>query len=431
MSLVARIERAGGAVDRVPFAKSPVRIGRNPLNDLPLEHPMVSQWHGSLRFDRESVWLMDLGSTNGTLFNGSPLSPRHEVMLSPRDVVTMGPLRVSFSLVDMAPKQVRQMQRLASGEPLPSENTTMFFRPQVLVAEREERHTMMMNPSEMPVDIRALRQAIEKTTPAYKAFLEAWGEVERQLEARLATQAPKDRKFTAETLAMELPAITAMPGWFELLERLEIPNDGTSVDARRWLARLQPTPLPSQTTPFVAMERVGGLLETFTASFAAMRRGLHQFGDDMGLRLFGEDEFDGKEDAQQVMSVLLNWSIDSEDSIEILKRGFADLAIHQVAVIQGVVEGVREMLSGLDPAASPSTALATPKKPSFLDSLPLIGPARSWKRFRQSHRALLEEDRFTREIFGRAFARAYFRFRGQDDAPTAAPGVHQTQQFKP
>ncbi len=51
------------------FERSPVRIGRNQLNDLAFDQPFVSQWHALVRFDDYTTQYFDLGSTNGTLVN--------------------------------------------------------------------------------------------------------------------------------------------------------------------------------------------------------------------------------------------------------------------------------------------------------------------------------------------------------------------------
>lgn len=59
-----------GTTSEYSFTKSPVRIGRNPLNDLSLPFPFVSGWHAIVRFDDEAARFFDLGSTNGTLLDG-------------------------------------------------------------------------------------------------------------------------------------------------------------------------------------------------------------------------------------------------------------------------------------------------------------------------------------------------------------------------
>ncbi len=85
----------GSPVDHA-FDRSPIRVGRSPRNDLCLPQRFVSAWHGRIDFDGARVSYTDLGSTNGTLLNGSPLDPRSAARLDARAVVSIGPLRVTF-----------------------------------------------------------------------------------------------------------------------------------------------------------------------------------------------------------------------------------------------------------------------------------------------------------------------------------------------
>jgi predicted component of type VI protein secretion system len=65
----------------VEFDQSPIRIGRNALNNLVIEDRFVSQWHGLIRFDDTSVTYVDLGSTNGTRFESQRLTKNTAVSL--------------------------------------------------------------------------------------------------------------------------------------------------------------------------------------------------------------------------------------------------------------------------------------------------------------------------------------------------------------
>lgn len=61
------------------FQQLPIRIGRNPLNDLVIDDAFVSQWHAVIRRQGQHVSFMDLGSTNGSSLDGKRL---------PRDVAS-------------------------------------------------------------------------------------------------------------------------------------------------------------------------------------------------------------------------------------------------------------------------------------------------------------------------------------------------------
>jgi hypothetical protein len=72
IQVLFRDPRSGGE-KKYEFDQSPVRIGRNPLNNIVLEGNFVSGWHGIIRFDQTGTYYFDLGSTNGTSIDGKRL----------------------------------------------------------------------------------------------------------------------------------------------------------------------------------------------------------------------------------------------------------------------------------------------------------------------------------------------------------------------
>jgi len=60
----------------------------------------VSRLHALLRMERRRWWLMDLGSTNGTWLNGTPLTAHEPVRLENGDEIRLGKLaiKVNFNL---------------------------------------------------------------------------------------------------------------------------------------------------------------------------------------------------------------------------------------------------------------------------------------------------------------------------------------------
>jgi pSer/pThr/pTyr-binding forkhead associated (FHA) protein len=71
-----------------------VSIGRTTDNDITIDNHSVSSAHGSLTRQGDSYVLKDLGSTNGTVVNGQPVS---EVLLKDRDVVFFGAMEFLFA----------------------------------------------------------------------------------------------------------------------------------------------------------------------------------------------------------------------------------------------------------------------------------------------------------------------------------------------
>jgi adenylate cyclase len=77
---------------------APTLIGRSLGCDLPLSHATVSRRHAEVLCNGEEVWVRDLGSSNGTLVNGSRVT---ETTLVPDDKITFG--EVAFRLEEFAP----------------------------------------------------------------------------------------------------------------------------------------------------------------------------------------------------------------------------------------------------------------------------------------------------------------------------------------
>jgi ABC-type multidrug transport system ATPase subunit/pSer/pThr/pTyr-binding forkhead associated (FHA) protein len=68
-----------------------IRIGRDPSNDLPLNHPTVSSQHARLERRGNVLYIQDLGSTNGTFVNGRRIT---QMVLNAGDVVQIGPFKL-------------------------------------------------------------------------------------------------------------------------------------------------------------------------------------------------------------------------------------------------------------------------------------------------------------------------------------------------
>ncbi len=77
-------------VDRTPFL-----LGKAPTNDLVLAHNTVSRAHCRLEIEARSVRVRDLGSTNGTVVDGTPVQFRE---LGSRGTLSVGALDFRFEV---------------------------------------------------------------------------------------------------------------------------------------------------------------------------------------------------------------------------------------------------------------------------------------------------------------------------------------------
>lgn len=81
----------------VAIDRERIVIGRGRKADLALAEATISRAHAALGFDGERFFVEDLGSTNGTLVNGSRVTRQ---TLKSDDEIQMGKLRIGVSLPD-------------------------------------------------------------------------------------------------------------------------------------------------------------------------------------------------------------------------------------------------------------------------------------------------------------------------------------------
>jgi len=80
---------------RVALGTEPLVIGRLPECDVVLNDSNVSRRHAELRRSGDGVFLTDLGSTNGTRVNGTPV--REQILVS-GDEVSVGSTKLIFEM---------------------------------------------------------------------------------------------------------------------------------------------------------------------------------------------------------------------------------------------------------------------------------------------------------------------------------------------
>ncbi len=73
-------------------------FGRKAENDISIVDPYVSGKHGIIELDGNSVYLMDIGSTNGTMLNEAKLAPNMRTAIGSDDVIRLGSLELRIRL---------------------------------------------------------------------------------------------------------------------------------------------------------------------------------------------------------------------------------------------------------------------------------------------------------------------------------------------
>lgn len=83
----------GQLIKEFTLSKERTTIGRKPHNDIQIDNLAVSGEHAIIMTILNDSFLEDLGSTNGTLVNGQPVTTH---ALAPGDVVTLGRVELRF-----------------------------------------------------------------------------------------------------------------------------------------------------------------------------------------------------------------------------------------------------------------------------------------------------------------------------------------------
>ncbi|MDY7538773.1 FHA domain-containing protein [Undibacterium sp. RTI2.1] len=73
--------------------KSRITVGRRPGNDVVIDHLTVSGQHAAIDTTSTGSFVLDLGSTNGTLVNGQPIK-KH--LLQNDDIIDIGKYKVRY-----------------------------------------------------------------------------------------------------------------------------------------------------------------------------------------------------------------------------------------------------------------------------------------------------------------------------------------------
>jgi len=153
------------------------------------------------------------------------------------------------------------------------------------------------------------------------------------------------------------------------------------------------------------LDRVAQVLESFAKGFIELRRGHESFGEQMGVGEVARraSRINVIDSIPRLLEFLLDES-QSDERVSELTRGFADVMVHQVALVGGVREGVREVLHQISPEVVDQ--LARRKGGGLIDAV--VPAQKRWALFTEHYRDLLnDEERLTQALFGKSFARAY------------------------
>jgi len=364
-----------GSERKYEFDQSPVRIGRNPLNNVVLEGNFVSGWHGIIRFDNTGTYYFDLGSTNGTCLDGKKLQKNTAIPI-------LQPTRFTIWMFELVVTP-GVMGELETRQPRPSTTGTMAVgsRNTEVAPSGAMPHTSahaQASPSRI-IPVGGRTPPPPSGAPGY------------------ATAAPPahlfPQGFSPAPAHLAPPTFAPGPGHYSTPAR-----PGSKA----------PTPNPSGggyppghlTAPSPdKLVRCLRIIGAFSEAFMGLKKGYEQFGSEVGVRpLTGTTPLHRARTSQEIVQYLLEPSVDPEVCARDLNAVFADMGIHDVALMEGISQSVRVLLAKLDPnALDVKAGMWSGSKAKA-----------KWNEYVESFNNLLaEESVLHAEIFGEEFASAY------------------------
>jgi type VI secretion system protein ImpI len=159
--------------------------------------------------------------------------------------------------------------------------------------------------------------------------------------------------------------------------------------------------------------RLHDAIEVFCHCFVPLRDGYLQFVQQRDLRLGPSPRtinrsasalrVESAKDPAALAAALLDWRNQDYDVPQVVEGLFADLMIHQVAMIDSVMHGVRALLQELSPEKIEQATLGERNSVSAL-----LGRYRAlWQAFEKRYEEISNETRTFDIVFGAEFASAY------------------------
>jgi type VI secretion system protein ImpI len=410
VALVARVfdTQANQQFDAT-FERFPVRIGRNQLNDLQIDRPYVSQFHAAIDLRDNQIFVRDLGSTNGTVYQGHRLVRDQPVDVTAVPELSIGPIVVRLSLVEAQAKKPAEQRE--SGSVLDMNDVSGVNALAALTKAK-------------PIPPGGEDPFVRQVVPYLEAYRAAWGAVYRVIYDHLTRLPPELRVNYIKRLGMEHPSVALETDFQKIAQYYgvdarslgDMSPPTAALAALTELSRaLVPSGRPPEDVAQVVMfvRRLRDTMEVFLKCFCSLRDGYKEFETGVLAKereSVVSDQVAAAKDAKELGAVLLGATAAPEATRQVNDL-FVDVMSHQVALLNGVMEGVKTLLTQLSPKAIEEDFERKGKKAGlFSNKYEAL-----WKFYEDRHGDYSGEDKQTfLIIFGPQFSKAYAASAGED-----------------
>lgn len=398
------------------FERFPVRIGRNQLNDLPIDRPYVSQFHAAFEIRNDSqLFVKDLGSTNGTLYKGQRLVRDQLIDITSAPEITIGPIVIRLGMATATPKAIEESKEagvLDFGQG-PETTRALAHRFGALTPGAEDPY-------------------IRQVAPYIEAYRQAWQTVYRVIYDHLTRLPPDVRNAYLRRLGYEHAAVSLESDFRKIAQYYGVdlrsftqagPGQAALAALSELASTLAPgTKLPDDVPSVLAFsKRLRDSLDVFLRCFVSLRDGYQEFSKEVrGQEKIAREPVQAAKDAKELGVALLGHNA-SADTAQSLQNTFIEVMSHQVALMNGVMEGVKSLLQRLSPRELEAEFDKSGKKGGLFSNR----YEALWRLYEVRHADYAGEDKETfLVIFGSQFSRAYAQAAGENLQPEAgAPGA--------
>jgi predicted component of type VI protein secretion system len=406
------------ATQEYRLTKLPISLGRTPGNDIQIVNNFVSSNHARLEEVGGKLCVRDLASRNGV----QVLSGADKVQIPAEAPYELS--RCGFEFYLGAVVRVRvEPPRPISVEPAPRRGSSPPAGGSAIASLPglsgalpplpELRRPLHDLP---PIDLppRTGLGSSESLAPAGANRSDPWGPVGG---ARAPVERPPPAKAGFEPVRPDhglapLPhAAAAAPGF--QTGNFDLSPEALALQGLRELAG---SLLPGRTleTRGDVARLIGKLhnnLEVLCRTFLALRTGYAQFVSSMHLQRSAQYSqvqwaLDKAKDPASVASLLLDYREGAPDASPALEASLGEIGLHQRAMVEGFMEGIRALLDELSPEN------ITTEVEGKRGRLRVGRSEKSlWEEYRARHERFSDEGEAFSRVFGEEFAEAYRHYR--------------------
>lgn len=397
------------------FTRPPVMIGRDAgAAQCVIDDARISKLHTCLDIQDGWIRVRDVGSMNGTYVGGQRLAPncwvRPGAVGEPVELTISG-YQIIASLYDDAAEAPAPASLAELASEMPGYGSTGSVG-----LERPQASDAAIGTFEMRGPIVRLAPKFASAMSSMATFCDA---LTKELDAAPADSRPHVcyalvKAFTNLAEEPRARAVLLSYGWRTPSQPpppVETSLGQAALAAMQELAgwyvgRERSLRTPAEVTSF--KDKLRATLDEFLLGFPALVESMSRFEQQMAIQ--AEGAAPARSSPAELAASLLDWVGNSDRARQRLRASFAELMMHEVALLNGVMTGVKAILTELSPAQIEKAAEGSRHG--------LFGRTDPWTAYKRRHSDLADEEneRF-RLLFGPEFVEEYRQFTHEASGP--------------